>query len=243
MEKAVVYCGTRNTYPEMAAACKSLLRFNKDVHVYFLIEDNKFPDPDLPTDLVTVKNVSKQKWIKPDGPNMGNMWSWMVLLRGAYARLFPKLDFILSLDNDTFVEDDISELWELDMTDYYYAAVREVELSKWYNKPYYNFGVSFHNLRKQREDKVCDAIIEELNTVKHDYPEQDVFMQKCEPHILELPGDWNIADFTTPFMTRKIRHMTGPGKWDWYPTHPLTGQYRRMTWEKAVTGKNRPMHL
>ena len=83
MEKAVVYFGTRNTYPEMNAAAKSLVRYNRDVHIYFLIEDAKFPDPDLPKDIITVKNVSRQKWIRKTSPNWDTDWSYMVLLREA----------------------------------------------------------------------------------------------------------------------------------------------------------------
>jgi len=50
----------------------------------------------------------------------------MVLLRAAYTKIFPQLDRILSIDMDTIVNENISNLWELDLTEYYIAAVEEV---------------------------------------------------------------------------------------------------------------------
>jgi len=49
----------------------------------------------------------------------------MVLVRAAYTKIFPHLDRILSIDMDTIVNENISELWDLDLTDYYLAAVEE----------------------------------------------------------------------------------------------------------------------
>jgi lipopolysaccharide biosynthesis glycosyltransferase len=49
----------------------------------------------------------------------------MVLIRAAYSKIFPELDRILSIDMDTVVNENISDLWDLDLTDYYLAAVEE----------------------------------------------------------------------------------------------------------------------
>jgi len=75
----------------------------------------------------------------------------MVLLRAAYSKIFPNLDRILSIDMDTIVNENISDLWDLDLTNYYIAAVEETELSE-EEGSYFNMGVAMLNLKKIRED-------------------------------------------------------------------------------------------
>jgi len=49
----------------------------------------------------------------------------MVLIRAAYTKIFLHLDRILSIDIDTIVNENISELWDLDLAGYYIAAAEE----------------------------------------------------------------------------------------------------------------------
>ena len=49
----------------------------------------------------------------------------MVLLRAAFTKLFPHLDKILSIDNDIIINENISELWDIDLGDNYFAGVVE----------------------------------------------------------------------------------------------------------------------
>ena len=46
----------------------------------------------------------------------------MAMMRATLSKLFPNLDQILSLDVDTIIEKDISNLWNLNLDDYYLAA-------------------------------------------------------------------------------------------------------------------------
>ena len=55
MNKIVAYCGTRNIYPDMEVAAKSLLYNTPVDRIHFLIEDDSFPTK-LP-DIFTVQNV------------------------------------------------------------------------------------------------------------------------------------------------------------------------------------------
>ena len=54
--RTAVYTGTRNLYPFMVAAAKSLLIHSNVEKIYFLIEDDVFPY-ELPSEIVTI-NVS-----------------------------------------------------------------------------------------------------------------------------------------------------------------------------------------
>lgn len=226
--KTAVYLGTRNLYPDMVTAVKSLLKNSPVEQVWFLIEDDKFPYP-LPPE-VRVKNVAKQKYFPPGGPNYDSHWTWMVLMKAALPKLFPKLDRILCLDCDTIVEDDISALWELPLEEEYFAAVAEIPQSREHGYTYYNMGVAMFNLKKLRDGK-CDEVIAALNERAFDYPEQDALNELCKGRILRLPGDWNITDCTGGFMERKIRHYAG--ETEAWRTWALASYYRRMPWERV----------
>jgi len=56
---------------------------------------------------------------------MKNRCSYMVLLRVVFTKIFPQLDKILTIDNDTIVKHNVSQLWDIDMTDYYFAGTTE----------------------------------------------------------------------------------------------------------------------
>jgi lipopolysaccharide biosynthesis glycosyltransferase len=94
----------------------------------------------------------------------------MVLIRAAYTKIFPDLDRILSIDMDTVINENISDLWDLDLTNYYIAAVEERELSL-AEGSYFNMGVAMMNLQKIRADKKDDEIINALNTYWYRYKE------------------------------------------------------------------------
>lgn len=221
--KAAAYIATWNYYEDVIPSMKSLL-LNSDVDViYLLTEDDTF-HVHVP-DYVHVVCVGGQPYIKRSSPNWKNWWTWMVLLRGAYHRIFPKLDKILSFDADAFAVQDISELWDLDMTDYYIAAVREPKLSV--DHLYCNAGIMMMNLEKLR-DGTGDRILEELNTVKHTYPEQDCYNIFCRGSILELSSDYNSTYFTEPTDNPKIIHYADTKDWR---EKPIVKEFREMTWE------------
>ena len=103
---------------------KSLLMHSDVNKIYFLIEDDVFPY-DLPSEVECI-NIKGQQWFSADTcPNMKNRCSYMVLLRVVFSQIFPHLDRILTIDNDTIVRDNISELWDLDLEDYYLAGCSE----------------------------------------------------------------------------------------------------------------------
>lgn len=222
--KAAAYIATRNYYEDVLPSVKSLLA-NSDVDkIVLLIEDDSFPHK-LPERVVTV-NATRQMYFKPTSPNWRNWWTWMVLLRGAYHKIFPDVDRILSIDADAFAVQDVSELWELDLTDYYLASVREPKNST-AEKVYYNAGVMMLNLAKLR-DGTGDKIIAELNARKHTYPEQDCFTIFCQGKILEIPSEYNATHFTVPCDNPKIIHYADTKDWR---DKPIVKKFRDMDWQ------------
>lgn len=204
--RAAVYSGTKNVYQNMLTAAKSLLIHSNVQKIYFLIEDECFPYQ-LPQGIECI-NVSNQQYFSKDGPNFDNVCTYMVLLRAVYTKIFPQLDQILSLDNDTIVNENISQLWQLDLTNYYLAGVEQVELSKKQGS-YINMGVAMFNLNKIRNDHKDDELIQLLNTYYYRYKQQDCFNELFRGNILILPSDYNCAIQTAPPQHEKITHFAG----------------------------------
>ena len=222
--KAAVYFGSIHIYKDMIPAYKSLL-INSDVDkIYLLTEDDRFPY-ELHKD-VEVINIAKkvETWFKPDGPNWNTEWKYVGLIRCALSKVFPNLDKILSIDCDTIVGKNVSELWDIPIDNYYYAGVREPMLSGREGNLYINAGVTMCNLKKLREDGKDDEMIEALNTKRFYFVCQDVMNLCCKDKILQIPSMYNVCDYTEHSNEVKIVHYAGiRGKWRDYL---LVQQYR-----------------
>ena len=231
-DKVAVFCGTRNVYDSMETAAKSLMCHTKMDRVYFFIEDDVFPR-ELPKEFI-VRNVSGQKWFNPKGPNYKNAWTYMCLMRAAFAKLMPDEDVVLSLDIDVVVNEDISELWEIGLDGYYYAGVREVEQTKKQQTTYCNFGVIMMNLKKVREDGIDDKVIVSLNKDRWGCPEQSAFNHFCAGKILELDPKYNATRagrITPDTEEEKISHYAGIKYWKQFK--PVK-KYAEMSWEEVM---------
>jgi len=222
MEKAVAYSATRNVYSKLVPALNSVLCNGGVDKAYVLAEDDDI-NLNLP-DSVKVINVSGQTWFREDGPNYHSSWTYMALMQIALAKVLPKLDKVLSLDIDTIVKKDISDLWNLPMDDYYYAGVPEPALCK-DGRVYINSGVVLWNLKKVRHDHKDDEIIEKLNTQKYDWIHQECMNELCQGHILTIPSEYNVNMYTNMFGPVRIRHFADEG-WGWFDNDPLVQMYK-----------------
>lgn len=237
--KVAAYCGTRNLYKDMVPAFKSLL-VNSDVDkIYLIIEDDEFPYP-LPPEVETI-NVSGQGYFKKDGPNMNSKFTYMAMMRAALPFLLPQYDKVLSLDIDTIVVDDISDLWDIDLEDNYFAAVIEPDRcvgGKYYKggcRIYYNAGVVMYNLKQLRDRKGME-VIKSLNDHRWPFLEQDCMSELCEGRIASLANDYNCTNYSDyPICGRsfdpKIVHYAAIKEWQDYPEVKM---YREM---KITDGK------
>lgn len=214
--RVAVYCGTYNTYLDILTSAKSLLWHTKMDKIYFLIEDDVFPYELPDNGLIECINVKNQKWFPETGPNYNNAWSYMCMMRAVFTKLIP-YDKVLSLDIDVVVQEDISCLWDIDMTDYYLAGVEEPQRKKQSTDPLYiNFGVVMMNLKKIRDEHIDDKIIDALNKTKFLCPEQDAFNQFCAHHIYRMPNDYNAtihSHITGDAEKERIVHFAGIRFW------------------------------
>lgn len=211
----IVYFGSREIYRDFETAIRSLLAHNSEARVWTLTED---PDPfyDLP-----VNNIV---WRWQDYFNelpTTTKWKQFGPIRAAFSKVLP-LDRVISIDCDTIVLGDISELWTMDLQGCHVAMCREEYMSRAIGRPYYNNGVCVMDLARIREDGVDDAMIRELNTTWHPYVGQDAMQMFCR--ILDLDSRWNDSKFTAPCTDPVILHFAD--RQDWREL-PEVLQYRR----------------
>lgn len=234
--KVAVYSGTKNLYQAMITASKSLL-FNSSVDkIYFLIEDDEFPER-LPPQIETL-NVSKQQFFPRHSVNYKTPFSYMALLRVCYTKFFPDLDKILQLDVDTVVVDNIDELWEIDLTNKWFSAVHEdFSTYKPFGQKYYNIGVAMFNLDEIRNKEVDEKLINYLNTVQVPYIDQDAWNRFGIGKDVAMPTRFNESFVTGYTMNPAIVHFAGFK--DWYnnprvPRREYIKKYEEMSWENVL---------
>lgn len=230
MRKVAVYAGTRNVYHNMAVAAKSLLCHTQMDRVWFLIEDDEFPE-ELPA-VIKTKNMSGQQWFQ-EGPNTRKRWSYMSLLRLALHEILPEEDRVLWLDIDTIVNADITDLFGTELDGCYVAAAEEPIRSK---DPflYYNAGVMILDLKKLR-DGMADLLIRYVNRVDMRFPDQDVINLLCQGRIKPISPYWNSNKWIVEVSDPGITHFAADRN---YEKQPLWQQYDRMEWRVKHAGKD-----
>ena len=242
--KAAVYAGTKNLYGGMVTAAKSLLLHSDVNKIYFLIESKEFPY-EIPKEIECI-DISKQDIFHWSGPNYNSHWTYMVLMRAALTKVFPDYDRILSLDVDTIVEDDISDLWDLDMGDCVIGAVQEYHARfRPYGSQYWNAGVMVQDLKKLRDTGLDDQIIYAINHEKFTYNEQCAINKYCKGRIFDLPTRYNDCYICGMSDNPAIVHYIGTAYWQTdktIPRYELLEKYRAMSWDdvrNARKGKSK----
>ncbi len=116
------------------------------------------------------------------------------------ASILPHVDKIIYLDSDVSVKGDIAELYNMDVADHPYGAVKDYLSDDWLqrlkiedNKTYYYSGVLLINCKLLREQnyeaKFFDCIEKRASELL--MPDQDVINIVCGDKILPLQTKWN----------------------------------------------------
>ncbi len=132
-------------------------------------------------------------------PN-GTHFSEANYFRLVLPNLLPFLDKVIYLDSDTLVLGDIQELWKIDVTNFYLAAVNSLNSKKNIlrlkisSSQYINSGVMLMNLKKMRNDKVSDAFLSLIkNTnIKLLNVDQDVINLSLDKGVKLISRKWNL---------------------------------------------------
>ena len=215
----IVYSATRNFYLYLRVTIKSLFAHDPDAKVYVLAEDDFAPFP----------NVINVSGMKPNGKNDGTPYSYMSLLRVQLADIVPE-DKVIYLDVDTVVCEDLTPLWNVDMTGKWWGAVKEMQTwHRPFGTDYYNNGVSIYNLKQMRDDGIVPTLIKEITEVYHRFPDQDVMNKFCVPDkVVSLPSRYNDSHCCGLSNTPAIVHYAGIPNWfnnQYIPRHEYLDKY------------------
>lgn len=207
----VVYAGDHRVQDMMIDSAKSLL-CHSQVDKIFLLVDNDDIGKDLPPIFHCI-NVSSQQIFPPDCPNIISWYGYMTTLRAGLTRILPSyVERVLWLDPDTVVVDDLSDIWNYDIDNYYFAAVEEVRNHNHSHKPYYNAGVMLMNLKLMAENGIADEVINTINKVHYEHLEQDALNFVCTPRILPLPSRYSDSYVSAPTDRPIIKHFLAQAK-------------------------------
>ena len=124
-----------------------------------------------------------------DSKNLNNFYTPYCLLR-LFADLLDLPEKIIYLDTDTMVNKDLSEFFNIDITDYEFAGVVD-RLGRWFiGLNYINSGVLLLNLEKIRETHLFKNTREMVKNKKMAFPDQSA-LNKLKKHYLKIPSIYN----------------------------------------------------
>ena len=145
------------------------------------------------------------------------------LLR-SLADLVPEItEKILYLDIDMMVAKDISELYNIDISEYEYAAVREKYGSIFIRPDYINAGMLLLNMKKIKETKLLEKARNLIKKRKLIFADQDAIFWSTSKKLL-LPRKYNeqskfnrkdtvICHFCKRLMLRPYPHIENFKQW------------------------------
>ena len=210
------YCGNSAVHDAMSASCRSLLAHSSVDHVWLLTDEAPVDGVrDTRVEWHVVDNV----WFDDDGPNMTSRYTWLAMLRAMLCYVLP-VDTVLSLDCDTVCIGDVDGVWDLDISDAYFAASEEAHRC-YQGLQYTNTGVALYNLRKLRDGK-ANEVAHVLNNRQYTWVEQDVMNYLCQGRIVDMPSEYNANAWTALCEAPKIVHYAGVSD---YREHELFKQW------------------
>lgn len=214
-------------------------RINKE---YTCIEDKQIK---FLNDVVKYKNEDNQV-IKIDVTELYEREFGGCKNEGAYctpytllrllADLIPEIpDKLLYLDIDMMAGDDISKLYNIDISEYEYAAVREKYGSKIIRPDYINAGMLLLNMKKIKKTGLLEKARERIKTKKMLFADQDAIFWSTTKKLL-LPRIYNeqakfnkkdtvICHFCKRLLWRPYPHTENYKQWQVDEVHKVLKCY------------------
>lgn len=159
-----------------------------DEQVEFLNEVVKSKNEENKVIKIDVTNLYESEF--GNCKNEGAYCTPYTLLR-LLADMVPEIpDKILYLDIDMMAADDISKLYNTDITDYEYAAVKEKYGSVFIWPDYINAGMLLLNMKKIKETKLLEKARKLIKTKKMLFADQDAIYKATTKKLL-LPRIYN----------------------------------------------------
>lgn len=243
----IIFATNNNFCQHAAVAIQSLLNNNKNngITLHLFCIDVKEDNLNRIKSLISLTQISLKVY-PIDGklfqgfPNPGN-YSYATYLRLVTASILSDIDKVLYLDCDLVVNGDISELWNIDISNCAAAGVYDTILSHciirdyidydYIKEGYFNAGVLLLNLKYFRENQIEKKFFDFLTNHDAKLNDQDAINAVLHGKIKAIHPKWNchVGYFAFPPLVineqRKyikqlwknavIIHFTGPAK-PWY---------------------------
>ena len=157
------------------------------------------------------------------------------LLRLLADKIETMPDKLLYLDIDMMAHDDISKLYNIDITDYEYAAVKEKYGSVFLWPDYINAGMLLLNMKKIKETGMLEKARELIKTKKFLFADQTAVYKATSSKML-LPRKFNeqssfkrkdtvICHFCKRLVFRPYPHTTNFKQWQIDKVHSILKCY------------------
>lgn len=123
--------------------------------------------------------------------------SYTAMFKFDLPQLLSDVDKVLYIDGDTLIQDDILDLYNTSMEDYYVAAVDDIiekvrKLSPIYTVgDYFNSGVMLLNLKKMREEGITEKLLDYRINGANYFMDQDAFNVVLGVKRIALPCRYN----------------------------------------------------
>lgn len=207
----LLFCGNDKVFEPLAISLISIIKHCKQpLNVYVLTMDlshmNEKYKPlrqeniseleqyiqqtnkDSKISLIDVTDLFNEK--NKDSANMENSYSPYAFIRLLADEVKQIPDKVLYLDIDIVAGGDIAELYNYDIENYEYAAVKDYYGKIFINHNYINSGVMLLNMKKIRQTGLFGRCRHVVNTKKMAFPDQTALNKEAK-HKLYLPAKFN----------------------------------------------------
>ena len=207
----IVFCGNDRAYDGIVISLLSICKHTKEpLHVYVLTADlqeeseaykpltskhqeqlekiAKKQNQKSAISLIDITKMFQEEMMQ--GVNMTTSYTPYIFLRLFADRIHELPGKILYLDNDIVCYQDIKPLYDMDVRNYDFAAVKDY-FGRWFiDRKYINSGVLLLNLDKLRKDDTLKKCREMCKTQKMLLPDQTALNKYCKSKLY-LPFKFN----------------------------------------------------
>ena len=204
-----------------------------DEQVEFLNEVIKSKNPQNKVTKIDVTNLYEEEFMKCK--NESAYCTPYTLLRLLADKIENIPDKLLYLDIDMMAANDIAELYNTDITDYEYAAVKEKYGSIFIRPDYINAGMLLLNMKKIRETGLLEKARALIKTKKMLFADQDAIFRSTTKKKI-LPRKYNeqskfngkntvICHFCKRLLWRPFPHTENYKQWNVEEVHKILKCY------------------